>query len=124
MIRALAGSVLALALVVVGSDSVGLGAATVPPQAVEHRIGVRTVDGEGEFYDQTTGETWVPRGFNHWRWFRHNGYLMNGTFRVGTDEVERAKADLAEMASYGYNAVRVWVAACFDDAPGCIVGPD
>lgn len=96
---------------------------TVPP-APEHRIGVRVGESGGEFYDRTTGETWIPRGFNHWRWDRHNGYLMDRTFRAGANELDEAKADLAAMASYGYNAVRIWVSACFENAPGCMVAPD
>ena len=37
--------------------------ATVPA----HRIGVRVVDGVGEFYDRETGERFVPRGSNYVR---------------------------------------------------------
>ncbi len=93
---------------------------TVPPPA-EHRIGVRIGENGGEFYDRTTGETWVPRGFNHWQWDLHRGYLMDRTFRAGDNGLEQAKVDLAEMASYGYDAVRIWVTACFEEAPGCMV---
>ena len=123
MNRSLAAGLLAVALGAAVCAG-GAGAGTAPTAPVEHRIGVRAVDGQGEFFDRSTAETWTPRGFNHWRWFRHNGYLMNGAFRAGSDQIEHAEADLAEMASYGYNAVRIWVSACFDDAPGCLVGPD
>src|SRR5690606_25635209 len=37
---------------------------TVAPPP-EHRIQVRIVDGEGEFYDTETGETFVVRGTNY-----------------------------------------------------------
>ena len=97
---------------------------TGPVEPAEHRIGVRVGADGGEFYDRTTGETWVPRGFNHWQWDLHNGYLMDRTFRAGDNDLEQAKADLADMADLGYNAVRIWASACFEDAPGCMVGPD
>ncbi|MET0696664.1 MAG: hypothetical protein ABWZ58_04480 [Acidimicrobiia bacterium] len=32
--------------------------------AVEHRIGVRLVDGAGQFYDRLSGARFVPRGVN------------------------------------------------------------
>ena len=38
---------------------------TEPAPLPEHRIGVRVVDGAGEFYDRLTGEKFIPRGNNH-----------------------------------------------------------
>ena len=38
---------------------------TEPAPQPEHRIGVRVVDGAGEFYDRLTGEKFIPRGNNH-----------------------------------------------------------
>ena len=38
----------------------------VPKQPLpEHRIGVRVVNGVGEFYNRITGEKFVPRGANY-----------------------------------------------------------
>ena len=34
----------------------------------EHRIGVRTTNGQPEFFDRQTGAKFVPRGANLWRW--------------------------------------------------------
>lgn len=94
------------------------------PEATEHRIGVRTGDGgEAEFYDRVTGQRWVPRGFNHWRWTRTGPYLMDQTFRAGRNELDAAKEDLAAMGALGYNAVRIWANACFDQATGCMGDP-
>ncbi len=92
---------------------------TVAPPS-EHRIGVRSGADGAEFFDRLTGETWIARGFNHWRWELRGGYLMDQTFRAGAfNHLDEAKADLAAMADYGYNAVRIWFAACFDGAVGC-----
>lgn len=92
--------------------------------ATEHRIGVRSDgDGEAEFYDRVTGQQWVPRGFNHWRWTTTGGYLMDRTFRAGANDLDAAKEDLAAMAALGYNAVRIWANACFDTATGCLGDP-
>ena len=41
---------------------VALQATAVP--AVEHRIGIRLVDGNGEFYNRLSGERFTPRGTN------------------------------------------------------------
>ncbi|MGH8926635.1 MAG: hypothetical protein ACRDWA_18730, partial [Acidimicrobiia bacterium] len=37
---------------------------TDPAPATEHRIGVRIVNGAGEFFDRLSGERFVPRGVN------------------------------------------------------------
>lgn len=34
------------------------------------RIGIRVVDGDGQFYRLSTGETWIPRGTNLMRFDR------------------------------------------------------
>jgi hypothetical protein len=92
-------------------------------EPVEHRIGVRTVDGVAELFDRATDERWVPRGFNHWQWALTGGYLMDETFRAGTNGLDAAKADLAAMGALGYNAVRIWANACFAAAAGCMGDP-
>lgn len=92
-----------------------------PSPVPEHRIGVRVGAAGGELYDRTTGTTFVARGFNHWQWAVRNGNLMDATFRVGGGGVQQARADLAAMASYGYNTVRIWINACWDGAPDCLV---
>lgn len=94
------------------------------PAPSEHRIGVRLGDDGPEFYDVETGDTWVARGFNHWRWVNQGGFLMDRTFRAGNNDLVGAMADLENMAERGYNAVRIWFSACFDSAPGCFVEGD
>jgi hypothetical protein len=42
--------------------------AVEPPQPpFEHRIGIRVVEGVGEYYDRQTGEKFMPRGNNYIR---------------------------------------------------------
>lgn len=72
-------------------------------EPAEHRIGVRAVDGAGEFYDRLTGERFVPRGANL---IRLSGYHV--TFNPGSYDPDALDAQLARMAEGGYNVVRVF----------------
>ncbi len=92
---------------------------TVP----EHRIGVRVVDGTGEFYDRQTGERFVPRGNNYIRLARQaegSGFTFyHSTFNTDFYEPERAEASLRRMSAEGYNVVRVFLNNC---CPGGMSG--
>lgn len=83
--------------------------------AAEHRIGVRVVDGAGEFYDRHTGDRFVPRGAN---------LIRLGGYHVTLDprSYDGAEMDgvLAAMADAGYNVVRVF----HDHRTGGLPGPD
>jgi hypothetical protein len=82
-------------------------ATSTPPapaaEPAEHRIGVRAVDGVGEFYDRMTGARFVPRGAN---------LIRLGTYHVTLDprtyDPAEIDAVLTEMADAGYNVVRVF----------------
>jgi hypothetical protein len=83
-----------------------------PPAPPQHRIGIRSNGGEGEFFDRLTGARFVPRGNNYLR--RANQELPNGqtvfqgsTFVVGRYDSSRIEAALARMHLDGYNSVRV-----------------
>ena len=85
-----------------------------PRRAAEHRIGVRSVDGFGEFYDRTTGAKFVPRGNNYIRLAPQvdtfgRTQVYHSTFIVGEYDPARADAALARMATAGYNVVRVFL---------------
>ena len=76
---------------------------------VEHRIGVRLVDGAGQFYDRLSGDRFVPRGVNLIR-------LSGGghsTLDVGRIQPGRIEATFSDLAAMGYNVVRVFL-----DRPG------
>jgi hypothetical protein len=84
-----------------------------PPQPVpEHQIGIRTVNGFGEFYDRTTGAKFVPRGNNYSRVAPQvdtfgRTQVYHSTFIVREYNPARADASLARMTAGGYNVVRV-----------------
>jgi hypothetical protein len=90
---------------------------TSQPQA-EHRIGVRQVNGVGEFYDKQTNETFIARGANYVFVPLGNSYT-NLLLQVGTYDPQRTRADFAALANLGYNAVRVFLDHC-NKGPGCI----
>jgi len=59
-----------------------------PQPPPEHRIGVRVVEGVGEFYDRETGERFVPRGNNYIRLADQQSasgetFFYHSTFNVG-----------------------------------------
>ena len=94
---------------------------TPPPQA-EHRIGIRHVNGVGEFYDKQTGEKFIPRGANYVFVPLGNSYT-NLLLQAGTYDPERTRKDFAALAALGYNTVRVFLDHC-NQGPGCIGDDD
>jgi hypothetical protein len=86
------------------------------PTPAGHRIGVRVVDGVGEFYDRATGEKFVPRGSNYIRLENQQApggsILFHSTFNTGSYEPDRAQQALTRMRAEGYNTVRVFLNGC------------
>ena len=82
----------------------------------EHRIGVRVIDGVGEFYDRVTGEEFIPRGNNYIRLDNQiapDGHVFfHSTFNVGSYDPDRVQQALETMRGEGYNTVRVMLNAC------------
>jgi hypothetical protein len=72
--------------------------------ATEHRIGVRQVDGAGEFFDRATGARFTPRGNNLVRLDRYHNL-----FNPGAYDAADMDAQLGAMAALGYNVVRVFL---------------
>jgi hypothetical protein len=92
----------------------------------EHRIGVRVVDGVGEFYDRLTGQKFTPRGNNYIRLADQQSasgetFFYHSTFNVGLYDPTRAEQALRQMHADGYNLVRVFMNG--NCAPGCIGDP-
>ncbi len=89
--------------------------ATLTPAPPQHRIGVRVVDGNGEFFDRNTGNKFVPRGSNYIRLGRtaspcvEAGTMYHSTFNVGVYDAARTERALAAMQQDGYNTVRVFL---------------
>lgn len=84
------------------------------PPPPEHRIGIRELNGAGEFYDRTTGEQFVPRGNNYVRLdpqLREDGgsQIYHSVFDPGLYDRPEITAAFQEMHDLGYNTVRVFV---------------
>lgn len=86
---------------------------TAAPSPSEHRIGVRVVDGDGEFFDRITGERFVARGTNLIRLDTYHATLSSGQY-----DAHDVDAQLASMAELGYNVVRVF----HDQRPSGLAG--
>ena len=93
--------------------------ASPPP---EHRIGVRVVDGRGEFYDRTTEDTFVVRGVNYVFVQNSAGQWSNEPFDTFDYDPSRTRADFRLLADAGFTTVRMFFDPC-GDPPGCIANP-
>ncbi|MGE5124398.1 MAG: discoidin domain-containing protein [Acidobacteriaceae bacterium] len=94
--------------------------------APQHRISVRVVDGQGEFYDRLTGERFVPRGNNYIRIADQvdpsgNPMVYHSTFNTGLYDPSAVDEALGRMEAEGYNVVRVFVQGNCKEA--CIGDP-
>ena len=83
----------------------------------EHRIGIRQVEGVGEFYDKQTDAEFIPRGANYVFVPQNNN--TNLLLRVGTYDPQRTRDDFTKLARLGYNTVRVFLDQC-NAGQGCI----
>jgi F5/8 type C domain len=89
----------------------------------DHRIGIRVVDGVGEFYDRMTGEKFVPRG-NNYNEIKpvldpiYGSTELDVTLSTGYYDRVAARQDLQRMHDLGYNLVRIMPETCA--ASGCI----
>lgn len=84
------------------------------PPAAQHRIGIRVVNGVGEFYDRVSGEKFVPRGMNYVRLAQQTKADGSATFGhsffdPGKYDSSQVAGNLAKMHADGYNVVRVFL---------------
>ncbi len=77
------------------------------PPGSSHRIGVRVVEGRGEFFDTVTGETYVPRGHNYVR--ANPSGTGHALFKTGEYDAAEVATAMTAMAAAGYNVIRVHV---------------
>jgi hypothetical protein len=87
---------------------------SAPSAPVEHRIGIRVVDGVGEFFDRQTGGKFVPRGNNYVRLDpqkRDDGsqQTYHSVFDPGLYDKPELTTAFQQMHELGYNTVRVFV---------------
>jgi hypothetical protein len=85
-----------------------------PAEPPTHTIGIRQVNGVGQFYDRTTQDAFVPRGANCVRLGPQrtpDGHTQtyHTTFDPGAYDSARAGAALGDMHALGYNVVGVFV---------------
>ena len=98
---------------------------TTAAPLTEHRIQVRVVDGDGEFYDVATGERFVPRGMNYNRFLPGvTGEVQDNVLSTHLYDPETVDADFAAMRELGFNVVRVMLEVCGSYENGCIPGSD
>ena len=81
---------------------------------VEHRIGVRVVDGIGEFYDRATNEKFIPRGNNYIRLDPQptedgGTQTYHSVFDPGLYDQPEILTAFENMHALGYNTVRVFI---------------
>jgi Cellulase (glycosyl hydrolase family 5) len=94
-----------------------LPARSVPPPSVPpapHRLGVRIVNGTGEFYDRVTNDKFIARGNNYIRLGAQTtssggSQIYHSLFDPGRYDTNRVSTDFKRMHADGYNVVRVFL---------------
>jgi hypothetical protein len=78
-------------------------------------LGVRMVNGRGEFFDRANGTSFLPRGNDYVRLDLFPSVIpgdmtyYHSNFNPRRYDATRAEADLAQMQSLGYNTAKVWL---------------
>lgn len=96
---------------------------TTPAAPAPHTIGVRMVNGKGQFYDTRTGAEFVPRGNNYDR-LGYEGvcgepdFYYFVTFAPGLYNSTAVQTAFEQMSSEGYNVVRIFL------SKACLAQPD
>lgn len=86
----------------------------------EHPIAIRTIDGQAEFFNRGTGQTFIPRGTNYIKIVRtENGSLQNRLLGTADFEPDVIRANFALLHELGYNTVRIFIDSC-SSGPTCI----
>lgn len=88
-------------LVVCSGQGADAGSPAAEDAAPMPRIGVR----DGQFAESSSAEPFSPRGVNYIRLQRG----WHGTFAPGSYHAQRAQAMLADLATRGFNTVRVFI---------------
>jgi hypothetical protein len=127
-----------VSIAAVSQTDVSKSASATVTMFAPQRIGVRVVNGRGEFFDRATGTSFVPRG---------NDYALldvfssvassvvpgdttyyHSTFNPGRYDASGAEAALTQMQSLGYNMAKVWLdiwgaaGECIGDPAGGLSG--
>ena len=84
----------------------------------EHRIGVRVVAGQPEFYDKETGRRFTPIGANFVQFGRENDYIVDRLFVPGKYNPGFVDEQFRLMQSLGYTVMRISLDICKQDCIG------
>jgi hypothetical protein len=98
---------------------------TVTPsvEVSQHRITVRIVGNQAEFYDVSTGRTYAPRGVNLINLVRgEDGQLQDRSFAVGVYHHDNIAAIFDRLRKRGFNTVRMFLDTC-QGGPECLTRP-
>ena len=82
-----------------------------PPPPPPHILGVRSALTADEFYNRSTGQTFVPRGSTFARRQLNQSVFGPSTFIVGSYNYGAAENALVAMQAEGYNVVRIFLDA-------------
>jgi len=88
-----------------------------------NRIAIRVIDGNGEFYDTVTDETFIPRGVNFIDWQAVGNGYRDYSLATNLYDSERLRSHFTTLSERGYNTVRVFFDIC-NDGLFCINNPD
>lgn len=97
------------------NTSINIPTSSPPPYTPpDHRIGIRVINGVGEFYDRNTDEKFVPRGMNYIHIGpQYDAYgqssLYHNVFDPGKYDPDKIGVALTRMHTDGYNVVRVFL---------------
>jgi hypothetical protein len=92
---------------------------TISQSPPPDRIGVRVVDGQGEFYDTVAGGKFTPRGVNYIDWQNTGAGVANRVFDTRLFNPDRIRDNFRRLAQNGYKTVRIFFDSC-NSGPTCI----
>src|SRR5262249_40507135 len=99
------------------------GTPTPNSAGIRHRIAVRTVGGQAEFYDVVTGRTFTPRGVNLINLVAaEDGRLQDRSFALGVYHHDDLAAIFDRLHKRGFNTVRMFLDSCQGGAV-CLTRP-
>ena len=99
------------------------GAITPTGATNRHRIAVRTVGGQAEFYDVSTNHIFTPRGVNLINLVpSEDGHLQDRSFAVGVYHHADLAAIFGQLHARGFNTVRMFLDSCQGGAE-CLTRP-
>ncbi len=108
------------ALILISAPGLSAPTQSTAAQNMEpHRIGVRTVNGVGEFYDTVTSETFVPRGVNLLNAVSTRAGYRDYVFATDVYDPNQMRTAFRDLRSAGYNTVRIFFDHCHT-GPNCI----